>query len=48
MRFCEDQNTELKESSRSNNLINDIVSFLNTNDGTVYIGVTNNGDIIGQ
>lgn len=47
MIFKEDQHTELKENPRSGALINEIVAFLNTCDGKVYIGVMNDGKIIG-
>ncbi len=47
MIFKEDQHTELKENPRSGTIINDIVSFLNTCDGIIYIGVKDDGEIIG-
>ncbi len=47
MIFKEDQHTELKENSKSGTIVNDIVAFLNTCDGTVYVGVKDDGTIIG-
>ncbi len=43
----EDQHTELKENPKSGTIVNEIVAFLNTCDGTIYIGVRDNGEIIG-
>lgn len=43
----EDQRTELKENPRSGTLVNDIVAFLNTCDGDIYIGVTKAGKVVG-
>lgn len=47
MIFQEDEHTELKESVKSNTLINAIVAFLNTCDGVIYIGVKDDGTPIG-
>ena len=46
MIFKEDQHTVLKENPKSGTIINDVV-FLNTCDGTIYIGVKDNGTIVG-
>ncbi|MBR1374081.1 ATP-binding protein [bacterium] len=42
----EDNNTELKESL-NNALPKEIVAFLNTEGGLIYIGITNNYEVIG-
>lgn len=47
MIFKEDQHNELKENPKSGTIINDVVSFLNTCDWTIYIGVKDNGTIVG-
>ena len=47
MIFKEDQNTELKENEKSKTLLNEIIAFLNTCDGTIYIGVKDNGEVVG-
>ena len=47
MIFKEDQNNELKENPKSGTTLNDVVSFLNTCDWTIYIGVKDNGTIVG-
>ena len=39
MIFKEDQHTELKENPKSGTIVNEIVAFLNTCDGKIYIGV---------
>lgn len=46
MKFEETHNVELK-SVLNDSVEKEIVAFLNTNNGTIYIGVLNNGDIIG-
>lgn len=46
MTFKEDQHVELKENPKSGTIINEIVAFLNTCDGTIYIGVKDNGVIV--
>ncbi len=47
MVFKEDQHTELKENPKSGTIINEIVAFLNTCEGTIYIGVKNDGTVVG-
>ena len=47
MIFKEDKHTGLKENPKSGTIINDIVAFLNTCNGKIYIGLKNNGTIIG-
>lgn len=47
MLFKEDQYTELKESARIEYITKEIVSFLNTNDGKIIIGVKDDGTILG-
>lgn len=46
MAFTETESIELKEKLNEN-FIKVVVSFLNTREGTIYIGVKDNGDIIG-
>ena len=46
MVFAETESVELEERL-NDNFIKVVVSFLNTHDGTVYIGVKDNGEIIG-
>ncbi len=47
MFFKEDQHTELKENPKSGTIVNEMVAFLNTCDGTIYVGVKNSGEIVG-
>lgn len=47
MIFKEDQHTELKENPKSGTIVNEIVAFLNTCEGKIYIGVKDDGTIIG-
>lgn len=47
MIFKEDQHTELKENPKSGTIVNEIVAFLNTCDGKVYVGVRDDGAIMG-
>ena len=47
MTFKEDQHIELKENPKSGTIVNEIVAFLNTCDGTIYVGVKDNGTIAG-
>ena len=47
MIFKEDQHTELKEKYKSGTIVNEIVAFLNTCDGTIYIGVKDDGNVCG-
>ena len=47
MIFIEDQHTELKENARGENITKEIVSFLNTCNGKIIIGVKDNGAILG-
>lgn len=44
--YKEDQNTELKVEL-TKDIKKEIVAFANTNDGTIYIGIDDNGKIIG-
>lgn len=46
MEFIETDKIELKEKL-NDNLIREIVSFLNTEGGTIYIGIKDNGEVIG-
>ena len=46
MIFAETESVELKEKF-DDSFIRAVVSFLNTRDGTIYIGVKDNGEIIG-
>ena len=45
--FKEDQHTELKENPKSGTIVNEIVAFLNTCDGKIYIGVRDDGMVVG-
>lgn len=47
MDFKEDQYNELKVNYKSSTIVNEIVAFLNSNDGTIYIGVDDDGNVIG-
>ena len=47
MIFKEDQHTELKENPKSGTIVNEIVAFLNTCDGKIYIGVKDDGTVVG-
>ncbi len=47
MVFKEDQHTELKENPKSGTIVNEIVAFLNTCEGDIYIGVKDNGEAVG-
>ena len=44
--YKEDQETELKVEL-TKDIKKEIVAFANTNDGTIYIGIDDNGKIIG-
>ncbi|MEI3535324.1 MAG: RNA-binding domain-containing protein [Bacilli bacterium] len=46
MKYIESKEVELKISF-VNDLDKEIISFLNSNDGTIYIGVDDNGNVIG-
>ena len=46
MKFIEDEHIELKENLPSD-LRKEVVAFANTCDGTIYIGVKDNGQVIG-
>ena len=46
MKFSEVHNVELK-SVLNDSVEKEIVAFLNTNNGIIYIGVDNNGNVIG-
>ena len=43
----EDQHTEFKEMPTSGTIINEIVAFLNTCDGSVYVGIKDDGTVVG-
>ena len=47
MIFKEDQHTELKENPKNGTIVNEIVAFLNTCDGKIYIGVKDEGTVVG-
>lgn len=47
MIFKEDQHTELKENPKNGTIVNEIVAFLNTCDGKIYIGVKDDGTVVG-
>lgn len=47
MIFKEDQHTELKENTKSGTIVNEIVAFLNTCEGKIYICVKDDGTIVG-
>lgn len=47
MSFIENQHIELKEKAKSGTIVNEIVAFLNTCDGTIYVGVKDDGTVIG-
>ena len=47
MALKEDQHTEFKEKASSGTIINEIVAFLNTCDGSIYVGVRDDGTIVG-
>ncbi len=44
--YIEDQKTELKVEL-TKDVKKEIIAFANTNDGTIYIGIDDNGNIIG-
>ncbi len=44
--YKEDQNTELKETL-TKDIKKEIIAFANTNKGTIYIGINDNGKIVG-
>ena len=46
MAYIESETVELKEKFTSN-FVRDTVAFLNTNGGQIYIGVTDNGEVVG-
>ncbi|MBQ8293333.1 MAG: ATP-binding protein [Bacilli bacterium] len=46
MNFSETHDIELK-GTLNEKVEKEIVAFLNTNNGTIYIGVENNGNIVG-
>ena len=46
MRYQETETIELK-SSLTTSFEKELVAFLNTHNGTIYIGVNDNGDICG-
>lgn len=45
-KYVESELVELKEKY-TDSIVREIVSFLNTNGGTIYIGIKDNGDIVG-
>lgn len=47
MIFKEDQHMELKENPKSGTIVNEIVAFLNACDGKIYIGVKDDGTVVG-
>ncbi len=46
IKFTETESVELKERL-NDSFVRKVVSFLNTNNGTIYIGVTDDGEVIG-
>lgn len=46
MKFQESETIELKRMLNKD-FAKEVVSFLNTRNGTIYIGVDDNGDIVG-
>ena len=46
MKYTESEKTELKEKF-TDTLINEIVAFLNADGGSIYIGVDDNGEVVG-
>ncbi len=46
MKFTETESVELKEKL-NDSFGREVVSFLNTHNGTIYIGVTDDGEVIG-
>ena len=46
MKYFETEKVELKEKI-NDQLVKDIEAFLNTDGGTIYIGVTDDGQIVG-
>lgn len=46
MKYIESEQVELKEKI-NDSLSKEIVAFLNTNGGRIYIGITDNGKIVG-
>ena len=46
MKYLETENIELKEKL-TDDIEKEVVSFLNSHSGTIYIGVNKNGDITG-
>ena len=44
--YKEDQKTELKVEL-TKDIKKEVVAFANSNDGTIYIGIDDNGNIIG-
>ena len=47
MVFKENQHIELKEKAKSGTIVNEIVAFLNTCDGVIYVGVKDDGTVVG-
>ena len=45
-KYVESELVELKEKY-TDSIVREIVSFLNTNGGTIYIGIKDNGDVVG-
>lgn len=43
----EDQHTEFKEKPARGMIINEIIAFLNTCDGSVYVGIKDDGTVVG-
>ena len=46
MKYIESETLELKEKY-TDNIVKDIVSFLNTSGGTILIGIKDNGEVVG-
>lgn len=46
MKFIENENTELKEIYTTD-IKKEVLSFVNTNGGNIYIGVADNGEVVG-
>lgn len=46
MKFQETETTELKRKL-TKDFIKEVVAFLNTRNGIIYVGVDNNGDVLG-
>lgn len=47
MEFSNSEFVELKRGWIKENCLKDVVSFLNTHDGTIYIGIDKDGSVLG-